>query len=250
MRKTFIAALAAGVMATAGSVMLAGPAQAESVPVFSVPYSSTLYVLGEGTIEALSYEDWQAAGFPAPTLAPNTEYGSYPWSPVIYAVTPFADDALINALTPDEWARAGWPAPQVTAQIPGTIVAKFASSDELFAANVQSPDVHKLTFAEWGQLGYLAPEFLNDQGFYQLAWVDVPGIAYQDLQEGSAVEISFEAWAAYDYPTPAKVNRIYGDQFLLQGNGDIVYDGPTLADYTLSYAEWQAAGFPTPVAPS
>ncbi len=244
MKKTLLAAVLTGVMATAGSLVGAGTAAAESVPVFSVPYSPVLYVLGDGSVDALSYQEWQAAGFPAPTPAP-TEYGSYPWSPVIYAVSPFADVSLINALTPDEWARAGWPAPIVTPLIPGTVVAQWASSDELFSANVQSPDIHKLTFAEWGSLGYPAPE-VQAEGFYQLSWVDVPGIALANPSDGSAEEITFEVWQQLAYPTPAKVNRIPSDQFVLLANGDIVYDGPTLTEYTLTYAEWEAAGFPTP----
>jgi hypothetical protein len=247
-RKKLVAGLVAGVVATVGSVVSAGPASA-SVPVYSVPYSSVLYVLGEGTVEALTYEEWQAAGFPAPSPA-DTEYGSYPWSPVIYAVSPFGDLSLINALTPDEWATAGWPAPIVTPRIPGTAIIEWASSNELFSGNIQGPDVHKLTFEQWGQLDYLAPEVLDQKGFYQLAWVDVPGIAFQDLAEPSAVEITYEAWVDAAFPTPAKVNRIFGDSFVLQTNGDIVYDGPTLADYTLSLEEWQAAGSPEPTQPS
>jgi hypothetical protein len=246
-RKKLVAALLTGVVASVGPLVSVLPAAAEQ-PVFSVPYSDNLYVLSEGDVALLDYAEWSALGFPTPTPA-HTEYGVYPWSPVIYAVSPFADAGLVNALTYDEWARAGLPSPTVVINIPGTTVVQWASSNELFSTNIQGGDVHKLTFAEWGQLGYLAPEVLAQQGFYQLSWVDAPGIAFQDLSgAGEAVAVTFEEWQAVSYPTPAKVNRIFGDTFTLDANGDIYYNGPTLADYKLSFEEWQAAGFPEPTA--
>ena len=251
MRNTVVTALVAGAVAV-GSVLAAGPAAAVPAPaqVFSVPYSDVLYVVVDGDeVVGLTYEGWSDLGFPAPTPA-ATEYGSYPWSPVIYAVSPVADVTLVNPLTPDEWARVGRPMPIVTELIPGTAVIKWASSDELFAGNVEGSDVHKLTFAEWARLDYLAPEVLDQLGFYQLAWSDAPGIAFQNLGEPSAVEISFEVWQENDFPTPAQVNRIYSDTFTLEEDGVVVYDGPTLAEYPLSFEEWEAAGFPLDDQPS
>ncbi|WP_111767039.1 hypothetical protein [Nakamurella deserti] len=248
MKSKLLASMIAATVATVGSVLVAAPASA-AVAVYQPAYTDDIYAVSDGTTTQLTLDEWLALGAPAPQPAP-TVYVKYSWDDTVYAISTFTPDAkIINSINSAEWARAGWPAPTVAGFIAGTLIYQWGSSPELFAAFPSedgSGSIHKLTYNQWAKTGFKTPE-LAGPGFFTLAWVDTPGIAFQAVDQQAAVEISYDEWSLLDFPTPAAVDRIAGDGFFqVAGSADIVYSGPTLTDYTLSYEEWEAAGFPQP----
>lgn len=127
-------------------------------PVYKTGYSPTLYRLVNGSAQALTYAEWQAAGFPRPRPSP-TDYVMYPWAPTLYAVTFWPAAWQWDMLTYAQWQDAGFPAPRTATWIAGTDVYKYASSPTIY---VKDPAglVHALTYAEWQFMNYRQPRII------------------------------------------------------------------------------------------
>jgi hypothetical protein len=126
-----------------------------SFPVYKNGYSSTLYRLVNGAAKAVSYAEWQSAGFPNPQGSP-TEYVKYPWAPTLYAVTFWPAAWQWDRLSYEQWQRAGFPAARTAGWIEGSDVYKKAGSPNIF---VKDPAglVHQLTYAEWAAMNFRQP---------------------------------------------------------------------------------------------
>ncbi len=127
-------------------------------PVYKLAYVSTLYKLVDGAAVALTYAQWQAAGFPNPRFGP-TDYVKYPWSPTIYAVTFWPKTWQWDRLSYAQWQRAGFPGARVAGWIEGSVVYKSTASPNIFVRGEDS-SVHQLTYAEWAAMGFRTPQIV------------------------------------------------------------------------------------------
>ena len=244
-----------GLVAIALSLALTSTS-AQSAPVvdgyYLLAYSGDIYRVSSGgtTIRYVSYDEWSAAGFPAPRPAP-TEYVRYVWSPSITAVTRFdpdsADTWMWEYVDFPAWVRAGSPVPQVANFIYGSYFYKWATSNELFVEDPGGVN-HHLTFAEWQATGPQPFVARSDEGFVKLSWSGTPEIArMSSLATGRGAPISFTAWVEEALPTPRIVSRVTRDQFYRNYNTSTIwYAGPTM-HRPITYPEWQAAGAPAPL---
>lgn len=243
-----------------------GPASATTYDYVKTRFSDTIYRVDAAdwtysTRTPITYEEWAAAGHPAPDVIDPTSYESLPWSPVIHALTFWPDNIWPedHALTYDEWVALGRPSPVRTldlCEINHCLAWKFASSDELFLGSYGEP-THKLTLEEWNALGNPAPDVIS-VGFYKLPWdgrivaVTPDKIGPGTTQPPSGLTLgcpamSYAQWAAEDFPTPQVVASGLNDRFLLFANSTtIVYNG-ILGIFPISYSQWAGAGFPDPI---
>lgn len=185
--------------------------------------------------QALGYEQWALAGFPAPVEVPRSElpglvgYDTYLSSPAVYARVSFETRELTYA----QWAALGFPQPQLRGWAPGESIVRFASSPEVFSSGMSG--FHKLTFAEWTSIGRPSPLLFTAE-FFKLAWDD--GVAR--VFEGHGERLGYDEWARFAFPTPVVVSTIPGDSYCFDSASDgLRYDGATVAR-TLSAAEAQA----------
>ena len=245
-------ALATGMALTAGlalSTVAPAAVAAPSDGLFKLPYADVLFeIVGEGdaaTLEPLTYEEWEALGFPG-FAVPPTVYVKVSWSPVLYAVSDFPGDALDFLPVPlsyDQWASVGFPHPVVEDAL--VAVVKFETSDELFEAT-PAGELRKLSYAAWSASGFPEPVQLTGTGFAKLTWS--PEIAFfLDLSTGEGLTITFEQWQMFDFPTPRSQQRFPGDSFAFESAGSpvIVYTGPTFTG-PITEEQWNAAGSPEP----
>ncbi|WP_424185017.1 excalibur calcium-binding domain-containing protein [Actinokineospora sp. G85] len=247
LRRTAAVAIAA--IAFAGVV--ATPAQAVDDGFYQPAYTSTIYrVDAGGAGRPIGYDEWASAGFPAPLPAP-TMYVKYAWSPVVYAVTFWQDDEstwLWERLSAAQWQRAGSPAAVNAGWIKDSYYFKWGTSSELFV--MSDGIIHKLTYAEWERSGFRPADDRHNEGWLKLSWAsDIARMS--NLATGAGWKATAAEWQQHDFPTPAVVRRITGDQFnqYWPNTSAIVYTGPTM-NRAISYNEWVGAGSPTPGRPA
>lgn len=234
------------------ATLVAAPSQAAETAFYSVAYDSTLYLHehdGDYTYAA-SYEEWQQAGFPAPTPAP-VSYVKYAWSNDIWAVHffgPDREDWIWAPLDFQQWTRAGRPAAREAGWIEGSTYWKYGSSPEIFVAIWEDEPAHKLTAREWQAAGSPAPENLWNEGVYKYPWSTSIGYLW-DTPTGSGQPLTYDDWAFLGFPTPQAVTHV-SNEFVwrYRGSSQIYLDSAiTGHDFPLSYAQWSALGRPTPV---
>ena len=174
---------------------------------YKVSYSDDIYLYtnyGRGfpRTRRIDFNEWAAAGFPAPQLA-QSDVVKYPWSPTLYAVTFFDGDWEWRRLSFDEWARMGFQQPRNAGWIEGSVIGKLGSSDELFLSG-EDGSLHKLTFDEWAATGF-QPVLANWSNIGFVRFRNSPEIFlafnYRTANE-VGVGISFAEWASYAFPTP------------------------------------------------
>ncbi|MBM7411736.1 hypothetical protein JOE38_001559 [Clavibacter michiganensis] len=206
------------------AVALLLPAQAAtaSVPASSAPTTTRV----------------SAAAYP-------TDYVKYPWSSTVYSVTfyPGGENAWRwSRIDFAQYADAGFPAVRNAGYIAGSYLYKWGTSPEIL---VEGPDGvnHKLSAAEWRDMGYRRFADRGNEGFQRLSWTsDI--VRMSDLRGGQGRAIGFGEWQEEAFPTPQVVQRITGDQFYrYDGSDQIWYAGPGM-NRVVSYSEWAAAGFP------
>ncbi|WP_156755481.1 hypothetical protein [Actinokineospora pegani] len=259
LRRTTVAALVAGALVAAAgatvSTVSASAAAGGYVPAgyYKNAHSDTIYKQGldhGGYYYAISYAEWEAAGFPEPRPSP-TSYVKYPWSPIIYAVTYLSDhedDWVWERMTPEMWARSGALTAEDAGWIRDSYFFKWGTADEIFVED-EDGKVHKLTQAEWQRSHYRAYEHMTNKGFTKLSWA--PEVNFTaDLADRPGDQITREIWLFNDSPRPRVSARFAGDGFhkASDTSPDIVYSGPTMTR-KITYNEWVAAGKPTPQAP-
>lgn len=124
-------------------------------PVYKAGYSPILYRVVDGAGIALTYAQWQVAGFPRPWPSP-TDYVKYPWGPTLWAVTFWPAAWQWDQLSFAQWQTAGFPAPRDATWIAGSDIYKSASSPVIY---VRDPTglVHPLTYEEWVWMGFRQP---------------------------------------------------------------------------------------------
>lgn len=202
-----------------------------------------------GNATPITFEGWARAGFPNPEVTTNLpgyilRYTQDAGDPTIWAwVGPEK-----HALTLAEWIAAGQPKPSggvvVSPPLSATMYVGWATSPELFAVDGGSV-YHKLTFAEWGRRGYPTPTIIPG-GFYKLSW-DATIAMFEPA--GGIGLLTPTGWATYDYPTPAVVATIPGDEYCYDVDEDAVYySGATVQDY-LTDAEVGMLGVPVDAIP-
>ncbi len=214
-----------------------------------------------GERRAVTYAEWVAVGRPAPAVVEPDVYAALSWSSTIYAVTGWPGERWADAvpLSYAQWVSARRPAPDRSAPfcaLVGCGITRYPSSSELFVDVPGSGGVHKLTFREWTTLG--SPPVSIDQpvGFYRLSWSDrvfmtEPSqigsrIGFTSDVYGSGRSLTYDAWRREGSPTPKVVRSAVRERFLLfAGSPDVYYDGPA-GLFRITYAQWAAAGSPTP----
>lgn len=203
-----LAAVATTALAGSLAVATATPAAADWYEdgVFSLRYTDSIWQVDSASDSAgpLTYEQWQALGFPAPKPA-QTDYVKYPWSPTVYAVTFFGnerDEWFWEPITFSQWSRAGYPSPRNAGWIEGSYYYQWATSNEIFVA---SPDpeqtVHKLTYSEWQASGFMPPERLSDYGYLKLS-SDQATIYFVTMANKIGYAVTYDEWRREDFPTP------------------------------------------------
>lgn len=219
---------------------------AEPVKYYVTQYDGTVWAVTPTSIVALSWSQWQAAGFPEPAPAP-TDYVRYPWSTTISAVTIFGTDPsrwIWRHVTIDEWNRAGRPAARTAGWIKDSIYYQWAGSDQIIVQDVGGVR-HVLTYEEWRASGFQPFERRSGQGYVKLSWDG--NIAFlTDFAAGKGEPIDYRQWEAAGFPKPTVATRFPGDQvYRFNGEDTIWYAGPTV-NRTISYPEWGIIGYPTP----
>lgn len=216
------------------------------VAYYVTKYDGTVWAVTAESIVALSYADWEAAGFPAPAPAP-TDYVKYPWSSTISAVTIFGQESsrwVWRHVSLAEWNRAGRPAPRTAGWIKDSVYYQWEGSSQIFVQDVGGVK-HALTYPEWQASGFQPFTKRANQGFVKLSWDG--NIAFlHDFSNGHGAPIGYAQWQAEGFPHPAVATRFAGDQ-LYKYNGEqaIWYAGPTV-NRTISYGEWGVMGYPSP----
>jgi hypothetical protein len=112
----------------------------------------------DGEIHQLTYTEWGQIGYPQPVTLPHL-VSKYQWSPSIWLTTKWTTDPtswVVVHLTSADYTALGRPVPVDTVVTPHSLVYKYATSPVIY---VRDPDgqVHALTYAEWGHLGYPKP---------------------------------------------------------------------------------------------
>jgi Excalibur calcium-binding domain len=241
------AALVSAGVALGLAVAVAAPASAAvSDGYYKQPFDQTVWHVDGGVARAVSYSEWQAAGFPVPSASP-TDYVKYPWSPTVYAVTFWGDPESTwdwDLLSEPQWRSAGNPAPRSAGWIAGSYYYQWGTSSELFVEGADGVN-HKLTYAEWAASGFRAFVPRSNEGFMKLSWA--PNITRMpDLASGYGYSIGYPEWSAEAFPTPQVVQRVVNDHFYKVGiDPNIYYQGPAF-HRAISYNEWVAAGSPVP----
>ncbi|MCF4120384.1 hypothetical protein L1785_05275 [Antribacter sp. KLBMP9083] len=210
--KKALAAVATVAVAGSMAVATATPAAADWYEdgVFSLRYTDSIWRVDSASDSAwpLTYEEWQALGFPTPKPA-QTDYVKYPWSPTVYAVTFFGnerDEWHWEAITFEQWSRAGYPSPRNAGWIEGSEYFQWGTSSELFVWTPADDVVHKLTYSQWQASGFMPAERIANEGFVKVS--GNANIYYSDdLGARSAYgPLTYEDWRYWDFPTPLVVN--------------------------------------------
>lgn len=234
--------LAASVVASS-----AGPAAALPDGVYSVPYAPLLFshqhhaTLGP-TVFVMSYEQWSAAGFPAPRPAP-TEYARHPWSPTVHAWTSFDGQVLGQPLTFAEWQRAGSPAPQVRVDIPGTVYVTVQGGGPEIVASLRGQGA-VLTPTQWAGAGYPTP-IPVDRLPLRLTWE--PTIV--ELVERTVRVVDEEEWIERGRFVVHALPMLPGDSVCRVGDTTTLRYQGISHQGDLTYEQWVAAGLPQPTGP-
>lgn len=246
--------IAAGVGLAIAATAVAAPSQAIEPGYYSVAYDDTilLHEHGDGGAEStryVHYQEWAAAGFPAPTPAP-VDYVKYAWWPDVSAVHffgPDPEDWVWASLNYDMWSRAGHPSVRNADWIDLTSVIRYATSDEVFFGQPTDfgPGRHKVTYAQWVAAGSPAPE-LSTSGFYTYPWSDGIGLVWDD---GSGEHRDYDQWAYDGFPTPQTVTNVEGEVVWKRAGSSTLYlDSPITGNgVALTPAQWAALGWPAPV---
>lgn len=176
-----------------------------------------------------------------------TDYVKYPWSPTVYSVTffPGGEDAWQWApLSFDQYAQAGFPAVRDAGYIRGSYLYKWGTSSEILVEGRDGVN-HRLSLAEWRDMGYRGFADRSNEGFVKLTWTsDI--VRLSDVRTGQGRAIGYGEWQEEAFPTPKAVQRISGDQFYrYAGSEQVWYAGPGM-NRVVTYGEWAAAGFPAP----
>lgn len=219
---------------------------------YRTAYDGTIWRVLGTSIRALTWAEWQSAGFPAYRPAP-TDYVKYPWSPSLSAVTFFGKDPSLwvwKPLTFAMWTSAGRPNPRAIGWLEGSKIHQWGTSDELFLTDPGGV-VHKLSYPEWQATGRKGFSRHTNQGYVKLAWDGTGGIAFMcDLKAGKGNRIGFGTWVGSGAPTPRTVRRVAGDSVYWAGPSvptgrPVNYAGPSLKGQ-LSYPQYLAMGAPAP----
>ncbi|MFE6236712.1 hypothetical protein [Cellulosimicrobium sp. NPDC057862] len=249
LRRTLASVLA---LLTSGTIALvtASPAAAQPDGFYSVPYSGTVYRHYHddawGFHYPVTFQEWVDAGRPTPRAVP-TSFVKYPWSSTIYAVSFFdnaSDQWEWRKVTFSEWSRAGKPAPRTAGWIEGSTYHQWATSSEVFVE--LDGQVHRLTFNQWKAAGSPSPRVQADSGFMKLSWNS--SIAYMlSIGGGQGYPVNLAEWRAEGSPTPKTQRMLPGDYVCSYSwTDELWYDGSSYYG-ALSYEQWKAAGFPSPV---
>ncbi|PWD51043.1 hypothetical protein C8046_10680 [Serinibacter arcticus] len=240
-------------LALAGTLVVA-PSQALESGYYSTTYDDVLYrhdhaAEAPNTLVA-SFEEWAAAGFPAPLPAP-VEYVKYPWDSDVYAVHyygPEREDWVWVYLDGQRWAKAGYPTPRAAGWRAYSTFVKVASSDEIFVGDLYSTPWHKLTPGEWRDAGSPAPEVWATTGFYRYPWSSAIG-HLTDTTTGEGYRLLYPEWLGYGSPTPKTVTHVIGEVVWKKpGSATLYLDSPITGDgFRLTYEQWTALGRPAPV---
>jgi hypothetical protein len=229
--------------AEASSVRAQGPYE-----IYTTSFDGNIYELVDGSYpRPLSFADWRDVyGFESPRPA-DTNYVKYPWSPTVYAVTfwPGGESAWQwTRLSYDQFARAGFPGVRNAGYIVNSYVYKWGTSPEILVEGEDGVN-HRLTGAEWRDMGYRPYVDRANEGFMKLSWTnDI--VRMSDLGRGQGRAIGYGEWRDEAFPTPQVVQRITGDQFYRYSNSNQVwYAGPGM-NRVVSFDEFRAAGSPAP----
>jgi len=215
---------------------------------FRPGYSDVIYEVVDGVPRAITFAEWEAAGFPPAAPAP-TSYLKYAWSPSIYAVTKWRAEQAgwqWDRLTFAQWDRAGRPTPSTTDSfLPGTGYFRWETAGEIFAVSADG-FTHKLTGSEWAAAGSPAPQLRANEGYLKLSWA-APIYRMSNLAGTVGTQIGYDAWRAADFPTPRLVSRLPGDRFTQTAGSSAIFYSSSLMSRQITYGEWLAAGSPAPI---
>ncbi|QIS41981.1 hypothetical protein GW571_07465 [Clavibacter capsici] len=255
MLRSLTAVAVAGALAV-GGLAVATPASAASASgtFYSVPYDSTLFEVTtvDGRPEAgpATFQDWSAAGRPAPRAA-ATVYVRFTWESTVQADSTAGGARFSTSLSADDWRRAGSPTPRTDRLPAAASILQYDASDELFVVEGFSSfsDViayHQLTFAEWTHLGSPAVDQMSPRPFSKLSWYATLVGPISD--DGTTGPVSFEVWDSYARPTPEVVSSYPGDKYCrAAGAQEIRYIGKAAPDgVAMTFDQWLAAGKPQP----
>ena len=135
--------------ASASAIAAAQPVPPADPRYVKASYSPSIYALQPaGGAYPLTYAQWQAAGFPTPTIGeiPGTTYAKTSWSPNVYARQPGTSFSIW--LTSAQWQAAGSPAPEIVTSVPNV--------NEVYARGAGSFTVrgkgfgHGFGLSQWG----------------------------------------------------------------------------------------------------
>lgn len=237
--------LVGGLVVTGSSAASAATETYEQTPYSSTVWRVVLRDVGEGRFiavrTALSLSMWRQAGYPAPVAVP-TIYSRLPWSPTITASAVFGGWTTYREdLNENQWARAGYPAPAVA----DANYVSYQTAPNVYADAEFTP-AFSMSYDQWAYAGYPEP-LLTSFGFVRYAWS--PRIfRISDFETWVGTQITFSQWGGlYTYSPPALVGT-EGSFVQTPGEEAIFYvDGET--EFQVTFDEWAAAGYPTPVQP-
>ncbi|WP_229052736.1 D-alanyl-D-alanine carboxypeptidase family protein [Aeromicrobium sp. Leaf350] len=170
----------------------------------SPPWSGAIYAEDEAGATHLTFQQWQAAGQPAPERA-GARYVKTSWSPVVWGVADIGGpDGLVQPLTAAQYATVGHPAVEVVGHAPGSQYVRHPSSPQVV---VLLPDGSRrqLTDAQWREAGSPAAADA-DRGYYKAPW---SAAIHEVTRAGAVRQIGFAEWAAAGTPTPAAPRITY-----------------------------------------
>jgi hypothetical protein len=216
--------------------------------IYTTAFDGRIYELVNGqSPRALSFETWRDVyDYRTPRPA-NTDYVKYPWSPTVYAVTfwPGGENAWQwTRLDYGQFVKAGSPSVRNAGYIVNTYVYKWGTSPEILVEGEDKVN-HKLTGAEWRDMGYRPFVDRANEGFMKLSW-SAEIVRMTDVRGGQGRAIGYGEWQEEAFPTPQVVQRINGDQFYRYSNSNQVwYAGPGM-NRVVTLNEFRAAGSPSP----
>jgi hypothetical protein len=169
----------------------------------------------------------------------------YPWSSTVYAVTFWPggeSDWQWTRLDYGQFVKAGSPSVRNAGYIVNSYVYKWGTSAEILVEGEDGVN-HKLTGAEWRDMGYRPFVDRANEGFMKLSW-SAEIVRMTDVRNGQGRAIGYGEWQEEAFPTPQVVQRINGDQFYRYSNSNQVwYAGPGM-NRVVSFNEYRAAGSP------
>lgn len=141
------------------------------------------------------------------------------------------------------------PAPTASAELIQDGVYSVSYTGDLFLVDNESDGVYQLTYADWRDLGFPAPQRIGTD------WVKYPwsptiyAVTFfgTDRSEWLWDQVTYDEWRRAGFPAARSAGWIEGSEYYKWGTADELFvAGPDDSTHKLTGRQWADAGYPAP----